>query len=191
MDIRSLGEANVRKFFELGFIVNIPSIYTLPFDQIAELDGFGPKSVTNLQTAIEESKQQPLYRLIFALGIRYVGENTAKTLASAVNHLLDFRNYTLEQLQMLEDVGVKVAGSIYLFFSNDDNLRVLGQLEQLGLNFSNTGTRSAAGDLQHLTFMFTGSLPTLKRGEAEAMVEEKGGSILSSVSSKLNFSGGG
>ena len=187
MDIRSLGEANVRKFSELGFIVNIPSIYTLPFDKIGALDGFGPKSVANLQTAIEQSKQQPLYRLIFALGIRYVGENTAKTLASAVNHLLDFRNYTLEQLQMLEDVGVKVAGSIYLFFSNDDNLRVLEQLERLGLNFSNTGTRSAAGDLQNLTFMFTGSLPTLKRTEAETMVEEKGGSILGSVSSKLNF----
>lgn len=186
MDIRSLGEANIRKFFELGFLANIPSIYSLPFDQIGEMEGFGPKSVSNLRSAIEQSKQQPLYRLIFALGIRYVGETTAKTLASAVDHLLKFRTYSLEQLQMLEDVGVKVANSIYLFFSNDDNLRVLEQLEQLGLNFSNTDAR-AAGDLQNTTFMFTGSLPTLKRSEAEAMVEEKGGSILGSVSSKLNF----
>lgn len=187
MDIRSLGEANIRKFFELGFLVNIPSIYSLPFDKIGELEGFGPRSVSNLQTAIEYSKQQPLYRLLFGLGIRYVGETTAKTLAGAVNHLLEFRNYSLEQLQMLEDVGVKVANSIYLFFSNEDNLHVLEQLEQLGLNFSNTGTPSATGDLQNLTFMFTGSLPTLKRNEAETMVEQKGGSILGSVSSKLNF----
>ncbi|MBE7170020.1 MAG: NAD-dependent DNA ligase LigA [Williamsia sp.] len=187
MDIRSLGEANIRKFFELGFLVNIPSIYTLPYDKIGELEGFGPKSVGNLKAAIEQSKTQPLYRLIFALGIRYVGETTAKTLAGAVSHLLEFRNYSLEQLQQLEDVGVKVANSIYLFFSNDDNLHVLQELEQLGLNFSNTVTHSTTGDLQNLTFMFTGSLPTLKRSDAETMVEEKGGSVLGSVSSKLNF----
>ena len=187
MDIRSLGEANVRKFFELGHLVNIPSIYTLPFDQIGSMEGFGPKSIANLQTAIGQSKQQPLYRLIFALGIRYVGENTAKTLAGAVQHLLDLKDFSLEQLLQLEDVGVKVANSVFLFFSNADNLHALGQLEQLGLNFSNAAAPAAAGNMKNVTFLFTGTLTAIKRSEAEALVEQKGGSIVGSVSSKLNY----
>src|SRR5579862_7635729 len=116
LDIRSFGEANVHKFFELGLLKDIPGIYSLPFDQIRELEGFGEKSVNNLQSAIETSKQQPLHRLIFGLGIRYIGETTAKTLASAISYLPDFANYSLEELETLEDVGPKVAGSVFDFF---------------------------------------------------------------------------
>jgi DNA ligase (NAD+) len=83
MDIRSFGEANVRKFFEMGLLKNVPGIYTLDLEAIGKLEGFGKKSVDNLKAAIEKSKQQPLNRLIYGLGIRYVGETTAKTLANA------------------------------------------------------------------------------------------------------------
>jgi DNA ligase (NAD+) len=89
MDIRSFGAANVMKFYELGFLKDVPGIYHLPFDKISELEGFGQKSINNLQSAIDESKNQPLHRVIYALGIRYVGETTAKTLAKAVNYLMD------------------------------------------------------------------------------------------------------
>jgi DNA ligase (NAD+) len=188
MDIRSFGDANVRKFYELGVLKDIPSIYTLPFDKIGELEGFGKKSITNLQTAIENSKQQPLHRLIYALGIRYVGENTAKALANVVGHILDFKTYTLEQLQSLEDVGIKVASSIYQFFSNEDNLHVLEKLEKLGVNLKNQKKQSQSdGMLKGLTFLFTGTLSQIKRSTAEELVEEKGGSILNGVSSKLNY----
>jgi DNA ligase (NAD+) len=188
MDIRSLGEANVRKFYDMGFLRDIPSVYTLPFDKIGELEGFGKKSITNLQTAIENSKQQPLHRLIYALGIRYVGENTAKTLANGVSHILDFKNYSAEQLQTLEDVGVKVANSIYQFFSNEDNVQVLQKLEELGVNLKNQKKETIKGEtLKGITFLFTGTLSQVKRTEAEEMVEEKGGTILNGVSSKLNY----
>lgn len=188
MDIRSLGEANVRKFYELGFLKDIPSIYTLPFDKIDGLEGFGPRSVLNLKTAIENSKSQPLHRLIYALGIRYVGENTAKTLSNTVTHILDFKDYTAEYLQTLEDVGIKVANSIYQFFSNKDNLNVLHKLEQLGVNLANTKKQKiTTGNLNGLSFLFTGTLTKVKRSEAEELVEQKGGSILGSVSSKLNY----
>src|SRR6201996_1095917 len=90
MDIRSFGDANIRKFYEEGFLKDIPGIYRLPYDKIRALEGFGEKSVGNLQSAVEASKQQPLHRLIFGLGIRYVGETTAKTLASSVSHLSEF-----------------------------------------------------------------------------------------------------
>lgn len=188
MDIRSLGEANVRKFFELGLLKDIPSIYTFDFDKLKTLEGFGQKSITNLQAAIENSKSQPLHRLIFGLGIRYVGENTAKTLTNVVSHLLDFKEYSLEQLQTLEDVGVKVATSIYEFFNNKDNLLVLHTLAKLGVNLANQKKQIVtASNFSGLSFLFTGTLSQLKRSEAEEMVEQKGGSISGSVSSKLNY----
>lgn len=188
MDIRGLGEAIIQKFYDLGFLKDIPGIYALPYDKIRSLEGFGEKSMTNLQTAITASKEQPLHRLIYALGIRYVGETTAKTLAHAVKHLLDFAQFSLEDLKNLEDVGPKVAGSIYQFFHNPDNIHMLQQLEALGLKLKNDKKDLVTdGNLTGQTFLFTGTLPTLKRSEAEALVEANGGKLLGSVSSKLNY----
>lgn len=188
MDIRGLGEANIIKFYDLGFLRTIPDIYRLPYDKIRQLERSGEKSVTNLQKAIETSKQQPLHRLIFALGIRYVGQTTAKTLAHAVKHMLELKDYTLEDLQNLEDIGPKVAGSVHQFFGNDDNINVLKELEELGLKLKNEKKDFVSGgNLTGQTFLFTGTLPTLKRSEAEAMVEANGGKLLSSVSANLNY----
>lgn len=188
MDIRGFGDANVRKFYELGLVKDIPGIYTLDFTRLSSMEGFGQKSIDNLQLAIASSKKQPLHRLIYALGIRFVGETTAKTLAQAVNHLLDFKNFSLEQLQALEDVGPKVAGSIHHFFSNRSNIEMLLELEKSGLQLKNEKKEHVTdGNLTGQTFLFTGTLPTLKRSEAEAMAEAQGGQILSGVSAKLNY----
>lgn len=188
MDIRSLGESNVRKFYALGLLKDVPGIYTLDFDAISKLEGFGPKSITNLRNAIDTSRTQPLHRLVFGLGIRYVGETTAKTLAVAVEQLLDLASYTEEQLLALEDIGPKVAGSVRQFFSNPDNIEMLRRLEALGLNLQRTkGALSEEGNLSGRSFLFTGTLNKLKRNDAEAMVEAHGGKILSGVSSKLNY----
>ncbi len=188
MDIKSFGAANVSKFYELGFLTDVPGIYQLPFHKISELEGFGKKSIDNLQSAIEDSKKQPLHRVIYALGIRYVGETTAKTLAKAVSYLMDFKNFTLEELQALEDVGPKVAGSVLQFFENKDNIKMLGKLESQGLNFrSSRSERTNTGTLAEQSFLFTGTLNELTRSEAEAMVEAQGGKILGGVSSKLNY----
>jgi DNA ligase (NAD+) len=188
MDLRGLGEANIRKFYTLGFLKDIPGIYQLPFDKIGTLEGFGKKSITNLQAAIETSKAQPLHRLIFALGIRYVGETTAKTLAHSVKHLLELKDYTLETLQNLEDIGPKVAGSVHQFFHNWDNIATLEKLEELGLKLKNDKKDLVTGgNLSGQTFLFTGTLPTLKRSDAEAMVETNGGKLLSSVSANLTY----
>jgi DNA ligase (NAD+) len=188
MDIRGLGVANIEKFYNLGLLTSIPQIYQLDYDAIGKLEGFGKKSLDNLKTAIEQTKNQPLHRLIYALGIRYVGETMAKTLAHAVDHLLDLQNFDEEALKNLEDVGPKVAGSVYSFFRNNDNLLMLKQLEALGLQLKNekkqkTGTSELAGQ----TFLFTGTLAKLKRSEAESIVEQHGGAIVSGVSSKLNY----
>lgn len=188
MDIRGLGEANIRKFYELGFLKDIPGIYQLPYDQIRSLEGFGERSLQNLKEAIEKSKAQPLHRLMNAMGIRYVGETTAKVLANHVEHMLEYSKYEKESLLELEDVGIKVAESIYQFFHNDDNINMLKLLEELGVNLKNIRQQvSGDGQLGGLTFLFTGTLTELKRTEAEALVEKNGGKILGGVSTKLNY----
>lgn len=188
MDIRGLGEANIRKFVELGFLQDIPGIYHLPYDKIRQLEGFGEKSITNLREAIEKSKNQPLYRLINAMGIRYVGETTAKALANSVESLLDFTRMEREDLLKIEDVGVKVAESIYQFFHDANHVALLNQLGNAGVNMQNIRQQiNADGSLQGLTFLFTGTLTEMKRQEAEEMVERQGGKILGGVSSKLHF----
>ncbi|WP_346237887.1 NAD-dependent DNA ligase LigA [Niabella insulamsoli] len=188
LDIRGLGEANIKKFFELGLLKDIPGIYKLDYEAISQLEGFGAKSIDNLKQAIALSKKQPLHRLIFALGIRFVGETTAKVLAQRVGHLFELKGLTQEELQSLEDIGPKVAGSIVHFFTNDDNIKMLTELESLGVEMKNENkTTHGSGELAGVTFLFTGTLPTLKRSEAEAMAEERGAKILSGVSAKLNY----
>jgi len=188
LDIKSFGESNVRKFYELGLITDIPSIYSLDFDRIGVLEGFGKKSIENLQAALEASKKQPLYRLIYGLGIRFIGETTAKTLANAVDHLLDFISKTEEDLLALEDVGVKVAKSIVDFFADAKNIELLHKLEAVGLDLKNQKKAAPVGSsLTGQTFLFTGTLPTLKRNAAEQMAADLGAVIASGVSSKLNY----
>ena len=188
MDIRGLGAANIEKFYLLGLLTSIPQVYQLDYNAIGQLEGFGAKSITNLQTAVENSKKQPLHRIIYALGIRFVGETMAKTLAHAVDHLLDLQQFDEATLQQLEDVGPKVATSVVQFFSNRDNIEMIKSLEAMGLQLKNAKKEFAtAGNLDGQTFLFTGSLMQLKRSEAEELVEKNGGKIMGSVSSKLNY----
>ena len=187
MDIRSFGEANVRKFYAMDFIKDVPSIYELKAAQLKTLEGFGEKSISNLLDAIEASTQQPLHRLIYGLGIRYVGETTAKTLAQSVSSVFDFAAMDAETLKQMDDVGVKVAESIAEFFANKDNIAMLRKLEAAGLQMQSQKTAAASGELAGQTFLFTGTLNKLKRSDAEAMAEAKGGKILSGVSNKLNY----
>lgn len=188
MDIRGLGEANIRKFVELGFLHDIPGIYQLPYEKIRQLEGFGERSIQNLHDAIEKSKTQPLHRLMNAMGIRYVGETTAKALANHVEYLLEYASKEKEDLLTIEDVGVKVAESIYQFFHNPDTIQMLQHLESLGVNLRNIRQQaSSEGSLNGLTFLFTGTLSLLKRSEAEGLVEQNGGKILGGVSTKLNY----
>ncbi|MCX6324215.1 MAG: NAD-dependent DNA ligase LigA [Sphingobacteriales bacterium] len=187
MDIRSFGEANVRKFHEMKLITDIPSIYQFEVNQLLGREGFGAKSVENLKQAIENSKDQPLHRLIYALGIRYVGVTTAKTLAQQVDDIFAFQHFSEEELQQMEDVGDKVSKSIYAFFHNPDNITMLEQLAGAGLQTKKPLMLPVDGNLAGQTFLFTGTLSKLKRTEAEERVERNGGKLLSGVSSKLNY----
>jgi DNA ligase (NAD+) len=189
MDIRSLGNANVQKFFEMGLLKDIPGIYHIDWAAVKQLGGFGEKSITNLQQAIDQSKTQPLNRVIFGLGIRHVGETTAKTLASAVANIREFYDWDIERLSALPDVGPKVATSVIDFFARKENRDMIDSLGASGVNLVNEhkGEKPADGVLTGKTFLFTGTLSHFKRSDAEVMVEERGGAILGGVSTKLNY----
>ncbi len=189
MDIRGMGGANVKKFYDLHIIKDIPGLYTINWSRIQGLEGFGEKSISNLQTAIANSKTQPLHRVLFGLGIRHVGETMAKTLANAVQHIKELYDWNIEKLTTLEDVGPKVATTVFDFFRLPENRHLIDMLEQQGVNLTNTNSKQKAtdGSLSGKTFLFTGTLSHFKRSDAEAMVEEKGGTIVSGVSSKLHY----
>ncbi len=189
MDIRSFGDANVRKFYAMNIVHNIPSIYKLVAENFAGMDGFGAKSVSNLMTAIEQSKTQPLHRLIYALGIRYVGETTAKALAQEVKDIFELASFSMERLLSIGDVGTKVAASIHTFFEDAANLQLLKELKELGVHTTRQEVAVKEGEqrFEGKTFLFTGTLSQLKRSDAEEAVEAEGAKILSGVSSKLNY----
>ena len=187
MDIKNLGDAGIKKFFQKGLLIDIPSIYEFDFNALKEIDGLGEKSISNLKEAIQKSKHQPMHRLIYALGIRYVGETTAKTLAQHIENIFDLQKMNEEELMKLEDVGVKVAKSLQAFFQNKDNLSMLKKLEHLGVQIEGKKQEKSSGNLNGQTFLFTGTLSSIKRSDAEEMVESQGGVILGGVSSKLNY----
>lgn len=191
MDIRSLGESNIKRFYELGLLTRIIDIYELPFDKISQLDKFGEKSVINLKEAIEKSKSQPLHRVIFALGIRHVGETMAKNIERAINHsIYEVKDWSIDDMLKLEDVGPKVAQSIYNFFQDYENIALLQALEERGVQLTKKDeplTSEGELILSGLTFLITGTLANYKRSQLEEKIESKGGKILSGVSSKLNY----
>ncbi len=189
MDIASLGEANIEKFFTNNILIDIPSIYRLPYNIIVTMEGFGEKSIDNLKQAIEASKKQPLYRFIYGLGIRFVGERTAKILAESVSDIRELYTKTKEELCLLEGIGDKVAQSIIVFFHDVIQQKMIEEMCLLGLSLEQE--KKHITHHHHVfagkTFLFTGTLTQMKRHTAEQKVEALGGNVVSSVSNKLNY----
>lgn len=187
MDIKGFGWSTIAEFAEAGFIHSIPDIYRLDYSKILGREGWKEKSVDNLKKGIEDSKKQSLNRLIYGLGIRFVGETTAKKLAEQVKDIFEFKDWSIEHLTSMEDVGPKGAQSIFDFFHTKANLEMIEELKTFGVNTTQKKSSIAKdGVLSGKTFLFTGTM-NMKRGDAEALVEKNGGNILGSVSAKLNY----
>jgi len=192
MDIDGLGKDIVKRFIKESFLSNIEDIYTLPSkkENILALEGWKERSFNNLTRGIESSKNQAIWRLIVGLGIRHIGSTTAKLLAKQVKSLLDFQTWNNEKLEKLEDVGPKVAESIRLFFSNEQNIALLHKLKEFGVKIEKTKEDLkplASTVLVGKTFLFTGTLTKFSRTKAKELVEENGGKNISSVSKNLNY----
>lgn len=186
MDIDGLGFAIIERFYENDLIHQLTDIYHLDFEKIKTLGGFGKKSAENLQKAIDESKNRPLHKLIYALGIRFVGENTAKTVASAIQCIKDLAYFREEELLKLKDIGPKVAGSIIDFFHQPANLQLIEELNNSGVNICTTEENGKLTKtlLAGKIFVITGTLSAMGRDEARQELEQLGAKVTDSVSSK-------
>jgi DNA ligase (NAD+) len=187
MNIDGLGDALVDQLVDRGLVQNVADIYGLTLAQLVSLERMGAKSAGNLIANIEKSKQNPLPRVITALGMRFVGERTAVFLAEAFGSLDKIAQASVEQLQRAEEVGPKVAESVCQFFREPRNRALVERLREAGLNFEYQTRRKKGGPLQGLTFVLTGTLPTLSREEAARTIEAAGGKVSGSVSRKTSF----
>ena len=185
MDIRGLGESLSRSLFEAGLVRNVADLYFLTEEKLERIDGLAEKSIANLLSAIEKSKQQPLARILFAIGIRHVGEETAEVLASHFGSIDRLAAATAEELQEIPSIGPKIAQSIIFFFRQEDNKKVIDKLREANLKLSsddNIATRELP--LSGQEFVITGKLNSFPRHMAEARLRALGASTGSSVTKK-------
>ena len=187
MNIDGLGDALVDQLVDRGLVRNVADIYSLTPAQLVSLERMGVKSVANLIANIEKSKQNPLPRVLTALGMRFVGERTAVFLAEAFGSLDRIAQASVEELQRAEEVGPKVAESVCQFFREPRNRELVERLRAAGLNFEYQTRRKKGGPLQGMTFVLTGTLPTLTREEAARTIEAAGGKVSGSVSRKTSY----
>jgi DNA ligase (NAD+) len=186
MDIEGLGEKVVEQLLSLGLVRTVADIYRLTKDDFMRFERMGDKLASNLLTAIEASKSCDLARYVYAIGIRHVGERTAKALAQAFGSLDNIEKATVEELTSIRDIGAAVAVSIVTFFSNQDNLAVIAQLKESGVNPAAVA-KTAGGRLSGKNFVFTGSLTRFSRDHARKLVEDLGGNVVGSVSRKTDY----
>lgn len=189
MDIEGLGDKLVEQLVDAGIVQSLPGLYKLGVAKLAALDRMAEKSAQNIVDALEKSKQPTLARFLFALGIRQVGETTAKDLARHFGTLDKLTKASVEQLLEVPDVGPIVAASIHTFFAQPHNVEVVEQLLAAGVV-----PKESAGEaddrprpLLGRTLVLTGTLPSLSRDEAQALIEEAGGKVSGSVSKKTNY----
>ena len=185
MNIDGLGEKIVETLHDIGLITNAASIYNLKKEDIEGLEGFGEKSAINIIESIEQSKTVPLHRLLYSLGIRHVGEQTAKDIAKHFLTLERLRAATEEELSHVEGVGDKVAEALILYFGDPLHASLLEQLlPHLVITHEDV---KKDGSLFNKTFVITGTLPTLSRDEAKKIIEDNGGKVSNSVSRKTSY----
>jgi len=187
MDIDGLGEALVDQLVEKGLVHDVADLYSLTHEQLANLERMGDKSASNLLQEIDKSRKASLSRLIFALGIRFVGERTAQLLADHFSSLDRLAKASEAELLEVEEVGPKVAESILEFFAEPRNREVIEKLRKAGLQFEQAKARKPAGHLAGKQFVLTGTLPRYSRDEARKMIEEAGGRVIGSVSKKTDY----
>lgn len=188
MNIEGLGDALVDQLLTEKRVEKIPDLYSLKLEDLKSLERMGLKSSQNLLDEIEKSKYRDLARLVYALGIRYTGERTAQALSSHFRGLKALVHASFDELTRIEDVGPKVAESIVFFFKQPENRDLIKKLKEAGLNISAKETEKRGETLlAGQTFILTGKLSSLTREEAQDIIENLGGVVTSSVSSKTSF----
>ncbi len=189
MDIEGLGGETVELLFKAGLIQNYADLYTLKVEQLLPLERMAQKSAENLVAGVEKSKEIPFERVLFALGIRFVGETVAKKLAKHYKSIEAIQFATQMELIMVDEIGEKIAESVVEFFSKQENLDIIKRLKSYGvqLQLSEEALQGQTDVLQGKTFVVSGVFEKVSRNELKKMIEDNGGKVSGSISSKTSF----
>lgn len=189
MNIDGFGDQIVEDFYNMGYLKKFIDFYHLDNykNELMELEGFGNKSINSLIDSIEESKKNSLERLLFALGIRYVGNKTAKILAKKFGNIDNIMNSSYDDLVDVRDIGSVIAKSVVDYFSNDENINMISDLKKIGVNMGYSGPIEVFDEeFSGKTFVLTGTLEKYKRNDLKSIIESKGGYVSGSVSKKTD-----
>jgi DNA ligase (NAD+) len=191
MNIDGLGDETIETFYRQGLVRHISDLYTLKDRaiELKNLDRFGEKSIVNMLNGIEKSKEMPFEKVLFGLGIRYVGETVARKLAFAIKNIDRLINATVEELTAIDEIGLRIAESIVEYFRKPEHMRQIALLRSYGLQFeaAETTINLQSDKLSGKTFVISGVFEGISRDELKDLIEGNGGKILSSISAKLNF----
>jgi DNA ligase (NAD+) len=187
MDIRGLGERTVQQLLDTGKVHDFADLYHLTEADLLELEGFGQVSAANLVGSIDASRAQPLSRLLFALGIRHVGSHVAQLIARAYGSLDALMGAEEGQIAALHGIGATTAAALSAYLGEPRNRELIERLRAAGLTLTEPFQRAETQPFAGLTFVITGTLPTLSRTEAKAFIEERGGRVAGSVSGKTDY----
>ena len=189
MDIEGLGGETVALLVNEGLIRDYADLYELTTDQIIHLDRMASKSADNLVNGVQASKQVSFERVLFGLGIRYVGETVAKKLAKHYKSIQALSEATLEDLETVDEIGIKIAESVVTFFKNEINIRIVSRLMLYGvqLELSKEVLLNQTAKLQGQRFVISGIFEIVSRNELKELIDSNGGKVVSSISAKTSF----
>jgi len=187
MDIEGLGPAVAEMLYSHDLVRDVGDLYYLDIEGLSGLPRMAEKSAENLVNALEKSKENPLRRLLFGLGIRFVGEKAARLLAERFETMLRLSEASQEELIEIEEIGPKIGEAVEQFFKTDETEPVLEKLRNAGVNFTEPKVKAASDVLEGKTFVFSGALNDYTRDQAKTLIEERGGKVSSSVSKKTDY----
>jgi len=187
MNIDGLGDETIRLFYDLGFLRDIADIYNLNYDEISKIEGYGEKSAENLKKGIEESKLNSFQKVLFGIGIRYVGESASKKIIKNVDSIDKLAHMDIESLSSIDEIGDKTAKSIVDFFGDINNIQIINKLKSFGLSFYQKDNDIHSAKLNGKIFVISGVFESHSRDEIKNIIELNGGKVSSSVSKKTNY----
>ena len=186
MDIESIGAETIALMYNNGLVNNIADLYRLKKEDLLPLERMAEKSAQNIITSIENSKEMPFSKVLYGLGIRYVGETVAKKITKVYATIDSLMEASQEELEAIDTIGVRIAESIKEYFSKEEHCQLITDLKSFGLQMEEEQEELLSQKLENQTFLFTGKLTAFTRDEAKDLVEKNGGKIISSVSKNLN-----
>jgi DNA ligase (NAD+) len=189
MDIEGLGTALINLFVNLGYLKTYPDIYELKDkkDDLVKIERLGKKSIENLLNAIEESKGKPFHKVLFGIGIRYVGSGAAKKLADHFGSIDNLMSASAEEIESVHEIGKSISQSVKKFFSESHNNDIVNRLKKHGLNFESERVEIKDSFFINKTFVITGTLESFSREEASEKIQTLGGKVTSTVSKKTDY----